>query len=140
MVETKEPVPVPVPVAVPIDNNDVKLKNFIIFAENKQKVTSQHFRGGKVNAVFGGATIDLRNAKLAPGKVYLGVNAIFGGVKVIVPSNWDVQVENTITLFGSFSDKRYIENVDDKNPNPSSTLVISSGTVFGSGEVLVKRG
>jgi predicted membrane protein len=134
MVETK------VPVAVQIDDDDeVKLKDFIIFAENKQKVTSQHFRGGKVTAVFAGATIDLRNAKLAPGKVYLGVNAIFGGFKVIVPSNWDVQIEKTITIFGSFSDKRKVESVDDENPNPSSTLVISSGTVFGGGEVLVKN-
>ena len=55
----------------------------------------------------------------------------FGGIKIIVPSNWDVKFENT-AAFGNVEDKRRLQNL---NADSSKTLVIAGTAVFGGIEI-----
>lgn len=103
-----------------------------IFGGGNKLITSKNFKGGKITAVFGGSTIDFTQAQLANGINVIDTVFIFGGVKLIVPRDWDIQLEVT-AVFGGFSDKRA------GNPHiiqdPSKKLVIKGIAVFGGGEL-----
>ncbi|HNY01926.1 MAG TPA: DUF5668 domain-containing protein [Bacteroidales bacterium] len=102
-----------------------------IFSGGKQRVMHQVFRGGHINCVFGGSEVDLTQASLAEGINELEINTIFGGVTLIVPADWRVQLKMT-SIMGGFSDKRaYVK----ENPDPSRVLVIKGSTIFGGGEI-----
>lgn len=102
-----------------------------IFSGGKQRVMHQVFRGGTINCVFGGSEVDLTQATLAEGINELEVNTIFGGVTLIVPSDWRIQLKMT-SIMGGFSDKRaYVK----EDPDPGRVLVIKGSTIFGGGEI-----
>jgi predicted membrane protein len=102
-----------------------------IFSGGKQRVIHQEFRGGHINCVFGGSELDLTQATLAEGVSELEVNTIFGGVTLIVPADWRIQLKMT-SIMGGFSDKRaYIK----ESPDPSRILIIKGSTIFGGGEI-----
>ncbi|HET9649545.1 MAG TPA: LiaF domain-containing protein [Microlunatus sp.] len=64
---------------------------------------SPSFRHADVTAVFGGATLDLREAVPAP-DARVDALALFGGVEVIVPSGWRVELSG-LPIFGGYQDK-----------------------------------
>lgn len=102
-----------------------------IFSGGKQRIVHQEFKGGQINVVFGGSEIDLTQSTLGEGVNELEVNAIFGGVTIIVPADWKVQLKMT-SIMGGFTDKRfYVKETGD----PSRTLVIKGSTIFGGGEL-----
>jgi predicted membrane protein len=102
-----------------------------IFSGGKQRVVHQVFRGGHINCVFGGSELDLTQATLAEGISELEVNTIFGGVTLIVPADWRIQLKMT-SIMGGFADKRsYIK----ESPDPSQILIIKGSTIFGGGEI-----
>jgi len=102
-----------------------------IFSGGKQRVMQQVFRGGHINCVFGGSEVDLTQATLAEGVSELEVNTIFGGVTLIVPCDWRIQLKMT-SIMGGFSDKRsYLK----ENPDTSRILIIKGSTIFGGGEI-----
>ena len=111
-------------------------KDFIddvsIFGGGHKVIRSDNFKGGSITAIFGGSEIDLTNCKLAEGTSVLDVVAIFGGTTLIVPQNWNVQL-NVTPLFGGFSNKSLkIPNIEvDK----TRTLIIKGVAIFGGGEV-----
>jgi predicted membrane protein len=102
-----------------------------IFSGSKRRITHQVFKGGKVSNVFGGTEIDLSQATLAEGRVELTIECIFGGVTLIVPSDWKV-VLNVNSVMGGFADKR---NVIREPSDPSRMLVIRGSSIFGGGEI-----
>jgi predicted membrane protein len=102
-----------------------------IFSGGKQRVMHQVFRGGHINCVFGGSEVDLTQATLAEGVSELEINTIFGGVTLIVPADWRIQLKMT-SIMGGFSDKRsYVK----ENPDTSKILIIKGSTIFGGGEI-----
>ena len=102
-----------------------------IFSGGKQRVMNQVFRGGQINCIFGGSEVDLTQATLAEGISELEVNTIFGGVTLIVPADWKVQLKMT-SIMGGFADKRsYVKD----SPDPSRMLIIKGSTIFGGGEI-----
>ena len=54
--------------------------------------TARSFRGGAVEAWFGGGIIDLRGAILDPGGADLRLRAVFGGGQLVVPESWRVTI------------------------------------------------
>jgi hypothetical protein len=70
-------------------------------AESRNR--SPHFRHANVSAVFGGATLDMRDAHLDPG-ASVDALALFGGVDVIVPPGWRVELGG-LPIFGGYEDK-----------------------------------
>lgn len=101
------------------------------FGGSERTINSDNFKGGKITSVFGGSSIDLLNAKLAPGNNVIDVFNIFGGSKLIVPGDWDVKVD-VIAIFGGFSDKR--RNMTTSS-NVDRRLIIKGIAIFGGGEI-----
>ena len=76
---------------VPVDDpaaDEVTLA--AIFGPIDFRSTANAFRGGSLDCWYGGGTIDLRGATLAPEGARLEVRAIFGGAQVVVPESWTV--------------------------------------------------
>lgn len=92
--------------------------------------TSSAFRGGLLEAWYGGGVLDLRDATLAPEGATLRVRAIFAGAQVVVPVDW--KIVSRISGMGGVSDMR--ENKGDAIDAPE--LVIE-GTVFAGGIAVV---
>lgn len=103
-----------------------------IFGGGDFHITSDNFKGGRINAIFGGGKYDFRNAKLAEGVVILEVSMIFGGLEIIVPNNWNVKVE-VDSILGGFSQK----SLDFLAPKSEiqGQLVIRGSAIFGGGEL-----
>ncbi len=103
----------------------------IIFSGSKHRIVQQVFRGGKISTLFGGSEIDLTQARLGEGRNELVVECMFGGVTLIVPSEWRV-VLNVSSIMGGFSDKRMIFR---QNPDSPDYLVVKGTAIFGGGEI-----
>ena len=50
-------------------------------------VVDDEFKGGTVQAIFGGIELDLRKTHLPEGETMLHIEAIFGGVELFVPDS-----------------------------------------------------
>ena len=101
-----------------------------IFGNGEHIVLDPEFKGGEMNAVFGGITLDLRKTNLAEGETRLDINAVFGGVTIFVPGEWYVET-HLDTVFGGFEDKRMLKEPLDT----TRKLVITGACVFGGGEL-----
>lgn len=109
-----------------IDENNV-------LSGSKIRFENEVFRGGQINNVFGGSEVDFTGATLSDEYTELEVNCVFGGVKIIVPADWTVQLK-VVSIMGGFSDKRrsYGKSLDGSN---KKTLIIKGSTIFGGGEI-----
>jgi predicted membrane protein len=101
-----------------------------VFSGVNRIVVSKTFKGGSVDAVFGGCDLNLTQADFN-GTVVLQANAVFGGIELIVPSNWEIKT-SVDTVFGSIEDKRPVELM---TTNPDKVLIIKGSCVFGGIEI-----
>lgn len=101
-----------------------------IFGSGDHIVLDPEFKGGEMNAVFGGITLDLRRTSLPEGETYLEINAVFGGITIFIPTEWyvDTHMDN---VFGGFQDNRLPREPIDK----TRKLIIKGSCVFGGGEL-----
>jgi len=112
-------------------NTEDTLNIDVAFGGRKSIVTSKNFKGGFVSTAFGGAEINLMQADSIE-TMYLDLKVSFGGVEIIVPSHWEVQIEVNPS-FGSVEDHRMIRTAsagEDKR-----TLVLRGSCAFGSIEI-----
>lgn len=101
-----------------------------VFGSTKKVILSKNFKGGDITSFMGGSEIDLTKADIQ-GRVIIDVTNIFGGTKLIVPSNWDVKSEMA-AVFGGIEDKRQFINTEiDSN----KILIIKGTCVFGGIEI-----
>jgi hypothetical protein len=106
-----------------------RVNSFNVFSGSEVASRSDHFEGGSVGALFGGAEIDLRDAQPAPG-AELDVFVAFGGAEIKVPEGWQV-ITHGMPIFGGF------ENVTAKERIPAGAPVldINATVIFGGLEV-----
>ena len=97
-----------------------------IFSGSKKINLSKNFRGGEITNVFGGSELNLSQADIQ-GRVELEVTCIFGGTKLIVPSDWNIQQE-AVAIFGGIDDKRSFNNVQQ---SPDKILVLKGTVLMG---------
>lgn len=112
------------------------IDEYSFFGGREIMVTSQEFKGGKITAMFGGSSIDLRNADLALGTHKLDVFAMFGGTSLVVPPDWTIQVK-VFSLLGGFSDNR--ASAVKVVPNPDKVLIITGFVMFGGGDIKLNK-
>ena len=109
-------------------DNREKNKYWSTFGDQQVNYDGKTFTGCEVEAVLGGADIDLRNAKIEDGAV-LKVNSVFGGIIVYAPEDVKVEVISKSVL-GGVSDKR-----KNKSGSFDKTLYIEATCVFGGVEI-----
>lgn len=104
---------------------DDYLDSTVVFGGIKKNIISKNFRGGEAVTVFGGTEINLMQADIN-GAVVMEVTQIFGGTKLIVPSNWKVQSKDLVAILGGVDDKRAML----QNPAAEETgkILILKGT------------
>lgn len=101
-----------------------------VFGGAKKKVFSKNFKGGKTTCIFGGSDIDLTQADIE-GTVVIDAVQIFGGVKLIIPSNWELKSDATV-IMGGIEDKR---NAPAGGLAPNKKLVITGTVLFGGVDI-----
>ncbi len=102
----------------------------MVFSGADNVFLEPEFRGGSIESVFGGVTLDLRKTTLQEGVSFLKISSVFGGTTLHIPPEWNVEIRSE-NVFGSFKDKRpVVSGVDN-----SARLIIEAECVFGGGEI-----
>ncbi|GHE56403.1 MULTISPECIES: DUF5668 domain-containing protein [Roseivirga] len=126
---------VPAPHTTPQDTSAAPPENLIedmaIFGGGDRVVKTKDFKGGSLTAVFGGSNIDLTTSSMQQPVATLNIFYLFGGSKIRVPKDWDVDLRVT-NIFGGMPDKRIISGHSHSTGN---TLVIKGLVIFGGAEI-----
>lgn len=102
---------------------------FVVFSGIETINQSSTFKGGKISAIFGGIDLDLRGAVLNNNQAFIDATALFGGIDILVPDHWRVEMQGTPILGGW-------ENNTRPNNDPNAPVLKISGTaIFGGIEV-----
>jgi predicted membrane protein len=101
-----------------------------VFGNSKKNILSKDFKGGDITNFFGGTKLNLSQADIN-GEVVLEVTAIFGGARLVVPSNWVIKSELT-SIFGGIQDKRPLVTTIE---NPDKILLLKGTVFFGGIEI-----
>ena len=91
-------------------------------------------RRWRVVAAFGGAQLDLREARFPTGLIDLEVKAVFGGVQLIVPPGLAVEVHGT-AIMGGFQNV----NRAPAHPDPDAPLLRIHGLALMGGVEITMR-
>lgn len=118
------------PKSIPFTDNGDTINVQALFTGIQKRVLSKNFMGGKVSAIFGGTDIDLSQADLADGAI-INVEVAFGGVKLIVPPHWDLQM-NVTNIFAGIEDKRMYPQ---SSTDGTKVLRIYGSIIFGGLEI-----
>jgi hypothetical protein len=122
--------------STPGTETDDVIRTTAVFGGPELVSTSQAFRGAYLTAVFGGAKLDLRGARPAPGGAAVNATVAFGGVELIVPRGWRISVRCT-PIFGGLEDKtdHSVPAADD-----APVLRVDAVCLFGGVEIKHARG
>lgn len=101
-----------------------RLNETAVFGNVRRIMVTKAFIGGEVSAVFGSAEINLMQTDFQH-PPHLELNAVFGSIKLIVPSHWQVKFESNAVLGG----------IEDKRPRHTiysdKVLFLEANAVFG---------
>ncbi|MBB6129258.1 LiaF transmembrane domain-containing protein [Mucilaginibacter lappiensis] len=106
-------------------NGDDYLDAVSIFGGVNKTILSKNFKGGEIVNIFGGAELDFTQADIN-GRVYIDITQVFGGTKIIVPSNWQV-VSDLAAVFAGVDDKRIRSTASANN---DKILVLKGTSIF----------
>lgn len=102
-----------------------------LFGSVRRQIKNQSFRGGIVKCIFSGCIIDLRAMPVPDHAISIHAEAIFGGIEIYLPPNWQVILEGH-GVFGAFQDETLpIGPVGGPRP----VLVVTGAAVFGAVQV-----
>jgi hypothetical protein len=102
------------------------------FGGRKEVVTAKDFKGGIVSVTFAGCELNLAQADFTEPSVVLDCRVSFGGLEIIVPSHWEVQIEVNPS-FGNVEDGRTIQTAT--TPENKKLLILRGTCSFGSIEL-----
>lgn len=112
-----------------IDKNKTEKEEYCsTFSSQNLNFDGQSFSGTGVSAVFGGIKVDLTGAVITE-DVVINASAVFGGVDIIVPLEYNVKVESN-SIFGGVSTKRSTKPVDG-----APTVYVNATCVFGGVDI-----
>lgn len=112
-------------------SSDSYLKISSILSGVSKKVTSTDFKGGRISCFMGGAEIDLTQADIQE-IAYLSIDQVWGGVTLIVPSNWKIE-SNVSVIMGSVDDRRI--NLISATGAVNKTLVLNGSVLMAGIEI-----
>lgn len=98
---------------------------FLSVASTVDRRVGGAVREGSATAVFGDVTVDLRDEDIDE-PLEVDAVAVFGDVRLRVPTDWDVRTE-TVQIFGDVADRR--RETPPRKSRPD--LLVEGVTVFG---------
>ena len=123
---TKAVVPTVVPALMPADQ--VRDTAYAIFGGIDRRGTWTVPQRMRIVAVFGGANLDLREARFPAGVIDIDVTAVMGGINIVVPPGLAVQMHGS-AIMGGFADV----NRAPANPDPDAPLLRVHGLTMMGG-------
>ena len=105
-------------------------KNMAIFSAQKLDHGATDYTGGTLTAVMGGYEVDLTQAEIRQGPVVLNVYAMWGGIEIKVPEDWDVVSEVTPVMAGV-----EVHAPRSAVTDPKKRLIIRGAALMGGIEV-----
>ncbi|MGW4060810.1 LiaF transmembrane domain-containing protein [Amycolatopsis sp. NPDC004747] len=105
-------------------------ESMVVFGGAKAVDRSAHLKHADVSAIFGGSTLDLRQAHIDD-QATVDAFALFGGVDVLVPKDWRVELGG-LPILGGYEDK----TTGDGSLAPDAPLLkVNATAVFGGVKV-----
>ena len=102
------------------------VRSFALLGGASTKSLSTSLRGAELSAVLGGVELDLREAKPAEGRVVVDAFAFMGGIDIIVPPDWRLEIEAT-PIMGALQDER----APAPDREYKATLVLRGAVIIG---------
>jgi hypothetical protein len=118
----------------PFDETADEIDLAAIFDSLDARSVATAFRGGDVLVWYGGGRLDLRGATLDPSGAQLNLRMLFGGLEVVVPPSWPVELHPRAIL-GGVGQARDASQVDRSQP----TLVVDALSVFGGAAIVTRQ-
>ncbi len=107
-------------------SSDDSIDATAIFGGTKRNIISKNFKGGEISTFFGGTDLDFTQADIQ-GTAIIQSTTAFGGIKLIVPSHWNLQSE-VVCIFGGIDDKRHMAKDAAVG---GKTLILKGTCIFG---------
>jgi len=101
-----------------------------VFSGVERHISAQDFRGAQCTAIFGACKIDLRDAQMQGREATLETYAVFGGIELRIPEDWEV-VNRSTAIFGGIGDQR---RHSPTGPD-AKTLILEGAAVFGGVQI-----
>lgn len=111
-------------------NNSDRIDSLVAFGGINRDVISKSFKGGELTAFMGGAEFHFGKADIEE-RAVLDVTVIMGGVKLVVPENWDIEL-NTTNILGGIEDKRRHSGA---TVGETKKLVLTGTVIMGGVEI-----
>lgn len=99
-----------------------------VFSGSKERLDIDDFKGGEVNAIFGGVEIDISECNIAT-EAHMEVNAVFGGLKLRIDRDTKLILNGT-PIMGGLDNK--VRGSQIENP---PVLHINYTVIFGGIEI-----
>lgn len=116
------------------DSSEVdRIDMVAVFGGSRRVVISKNFKGGDGVAICGGMELNLLQADMEETAV-LDLVAICGGIKLLVPANWEVR-SNVVHLFSGMDDKRSQQPGTAIGPTPGKVLLLTGTCLFAGIEI-----
>ena len=112
------------------NSTDGRIQVFSAFWGTEHDCGATDLRDGQITVAFGGADIDLRNARISTPPAVFDVLVMFGGVDIRVPDDWRVQIE-ALGLFGGSEDSRR----SGSSSSEAKLLIVRGLVLFGGLEI-----
>jgi len=116
----------------PTAESSSQLSEFAIMGGVHRVVESSDFRGGEATAIMGAVELDLRGSTIATSPAVIDVFALWGGIEIMVPPEWKVDVK-AMPILGAFENKAR-SSVRDSSA-PTQELVIRGTALMGGVEI-----
>ena len=106
------------------------IQAFAVFGGVERRVHLRNFAGGELTAMFGGIEIDFRSADIDGAEAVIFVDAVFGGIEMVVPDAWNVVWEGQ-NIFGGYSDETRPPLPEVPGAAPKKRLILRGRALFG---------
>ena len=103
---------------------------YAMFGGVERRISATNVTGGTVSSIFGGVELDFRSAEIEGEEAVLYVEAVFGGIEIVVPDRWSVSYEGQ-SIFGGYSDETRPPLPEVAGGAPRKRLVLRGRAVFG---------
>lgn len=106
------------------------VNEYALFGGVERRVAIPHFRGGNVTAIFGGVELDFRSTEIEGEEAIVYVEAVFGGIEIVIPERWNVTFQLQ-SIFAGYSDETRPQLPDPVGASPRKTLALQGRAIFG---------